>query len=566
MNRNVESHFSTLPSASISRSRFDRSQDIKFTCDCAGVIPFFVDEVLPGDTFDITSSKVIRAQTLLTPIFDNIYADVYWFFVPNRLTWIHWRELMGENTQSAWIPEVDYSVPQIKFDSLSVQTGDVLDYMGVPIGVRSQSDGTQVTHTFSVSALPFRAYQLTMNEFFRSENLTDPINIQTGDADVDYGTIPEEYRKPFKAAKFFDVFTSCLPSPQKGPPVSVPAGFNVDIGDGWPVTTGNRTLNFTQDQPPMQFKNLNGSGSVYLSKGLSSTPDSPNLQLNNVFVSQSPDVTATSNRIIPSNLYASPALNQATGLSVNVNDLRYAFQLQKLYEKDARGGSRYCELLVNHFGVSNPDSRLQRPEYLGGNRIGISIHQIANQSQGENAFLGDLGAMSLTTDKHHDFVKSFTEHGILLGLMTIRYDHSYPQGLEKFWTRKDRFSYYWPVFANLGEEPVKKSELMATGTTTDDEVFGYQERWYDYRYKPNRVAGEMRPGIPNTLDSWHLADYYSEPPTLSDEWIREDPKTIDRVLAVTSQNANQFLCDIYVKNFTTRPMPLYSIPGLIDHH
>lgn len=576
MNRNVESHFSQLPSANIPRSRFDRSQEVLFTCNAAGVIPFFVDEVLPGDTFDITTSKVVRMPTLIKPIFGNVFLDTYWFFIPNRLVWLHWRELMGENTQSAWIPEVEYSVPQIKFDNTPVSLGDCLDYMGVPVGVTSSDGGS-----FSVSALPLRAYSLVMNEFFRSENLTDPINFQTGDADVQYEDIDESIRKPFLAAKYFDAFTSCLPSPQKGPPVSVPAGFNTSISGignfaGWPVLPYGSNIsgstNYLETLADLD------TTKDYFNTGMVFRRVSDNTPLSDIAgvgrqIGRGPTTNGTyiggadeNLKAYPSNLFAAPAGNQSSGLSVNVNDLRYAFQLQKLYERDARGGTRYQELIFSHFSVSNPDSRLQRPEYLGGNRIGISIHQIANQSQGENAFLGDLGAMSLTTDKHHDFVKSFTEHGVLLGLCVARFQHSYAQGLEKFWRKKSRFDFYWPVFANLGEEPVKKSELYCDGTPTDDEVFGFQERWYDYRYKPDRVASFFRPGISETLDSWHLSDYYTQHPTLSDEWIREDKTTIDRVLAVQSTIADQFLCDIYVKNFTTRPMPLYSIPGLIDHH
>lgn len=582
MNRNVESHFSMLPSANISRSRFDRSQDIKFTGNVGDLIPFFVDEVLPGDTFDITSSKVVRLQTLLTPIMDNMYLDTYWFFVPNRLVWDHWRELMGENRQSAWIPEVEYSVPQIKFIASSqsllessgvVKTGDILDYMGVPVGVGALTTAP-ADEIPTVSALPLRGYQLIYNEFFRSENIIDPVNIQTGDSDVIYSNLLSQgLTKPFKVAKYFDYFTSCLPSPQKGPPVSVPAGFNVDIGSGWPVSTPSRGVLdevYKTDAMPLSWRYAYGSDNAGdpVSNGLRYTNSSSFL---NTSSSASPGfgrVAADGNNtgIYPSNLFAAPGSNQATGLSIDVNDLRYAFQLQKLYERDARGGTRYTELLQSHFGVSNPDARMQRPEYLGGNRVSVSIHQITNQSQGERDFLGDVGAMSLTTDKHNDFVKSFTEHGFVFGLCCIRYDHSYSQGLNKMWTRKNRFDYYWPVFANLGEQAVKKSEIYWTGSSTDNDVFGYQERWAEYRYSPNRVAGEMRPGISNTLDSWHLGDYYTEVPTLSEGWLNEDKTTVDRVLAVQSSVSNQFFADIYVKNFTTRPMPLYSIPGLIDHH
>lgn len=588
MNRNVESHFSMLPSADIDRSRFDRSQDVKFTGNVGELIPFYVDEVLPGDSFDITTSKVIRLQTLLTPVMDNIYLDTYWFFVPNRLVWSHWRELMGENTQSAWLPEVEYQVPQIYLaDSYgfgavegdgAVKTGDILDYMGVPVGVSTAGAQTRSDYAPSINALPLRAYQLVFNDWFRDENLVDPVNIQKGDTSYDYYSenVP---KKPYIAAKYHDYFTSALPAPQKGPSVGVPTSFNAGIVDsngtfhgvGWPVSTLGQT-EFPSDffsgvhtgntaNFPLHWREIDGDALEY--------PYSIADAAQRASGSAVPVVGRSGldlADIFPDNLFASPAANDNSGLFVDVNDLRYAFQLQKLYERDARGGTRYIELIRSHFGVDSPDARLQRPEYLGGNRIPVSIHQITNQSQGESDFLGDLGAMSLTTDKHGDFVKSFTEHGILLGLCVMRYDHSYPQGLERMWSRKSRFDYYWPVFANLGEQAVLKKEIYLSGTDADDTAFGYQERWAEYRYKPNRVAGEMRPGISNTLASWHFADYYQSVPSLSSAWIQEDKSNVDRTLAVTSTNANQFFADIYVQNFTTRPMPLYSVPGLIDHH
>ena len=582
MNRNVESHFSMLPSAEISRSKFDRAQDVKFTFNVGDLVPFYVDEVLPGDTFDVTTSKVVRMQTLLTPVMDNIYLDTYFFFVPNRLVWKHWRELMGENRESAWYPNVEYSVPQIKANAKApsetinnglVHTGDIFDYMGVPVGT-VESGTVASDYDFSFNALPYRAYCMIFNDWFRDENLTDPVNWSDGDADVKLSDLQAasvgapNLSLPFKAAKYHDYFTSALPSAQKGPPVTVPAGFNTSIGPGWPVLPSSVSETFPATGTTMAKTNYAGLDGSTISNRLvvGVGNDAASTGAQNHFIGDTLAGFGSISDIYFSNLFASPAANQQTGLSILINDLRYAFQLQKLYERDARGGTRYIEIIRSHFGVDSPDARMQRPEYLGGNRIPISIHQITNQSQGENEFLGDLGAMSLTTDKHSDFVKSFTEHGFVLGLCVARYDHSYPQGLERFWSRKTRFDYYWPVFANLGEQAILKKEIYLTGTETDNDVFGYQERWAEYRYKPNRVAGEMRPGINNTLDSWHFADYYSSVPYLSDDWIREDKTNVDRTLAVTSQLANQLFCDIYIQNETTRPMPLYSIPGLVDHH
>ena len=578
MNRNVESHFSMLPSADIQRSRFDRSQDHKFTFNVGEIIPFFWDEILPGDSYDITTSKVIRMQTLLAPVLDNLYLDTYFFFVPNRLLWSHWVNLMGENSDSAWIPQVEYSVPQILLqDSYglgavegdgAVKTGDVLDYLGVPVGVSSAGQVGKATYCPEVNALPLRAYQKVYEDWFRDENIIDPVNFQTGDNNYYYYQDSYVRQKPYKAAKYHDYFTSALPSAQKGPAVKIPTSFQSFISyggsviesPGWSVVTPSGDASGMENgtigsRDPLVWKKTDGSS---VTNKYTRAVTGPVVGLTNL--------TDTGDNIYPANLFASPASNDVSGLFVDVNDLRYAFQLQKLYERDARGGSRYIELIRSHFSVTSPDARLQRSEYLGGNRIAINIHQVTNQSQSESEFLGDLGAMSLTTDKHSDMSKSFVEHGILLGVCVARYDHTYTQGLERQFSRKTRFDYYWPVFANLGETDSKKKEIFLAADSSDEAPFGFQERWAEYRYKPNRCSGEMRPGISNTLDVWHFADYYESVPSLSQDWIEEDKTNVDRTLAVTSAVSNQMFADIYVKCFATRPMPLYSIPGLVDHH
>lgn len=561
MNRNVESHFALNPTRiDMSRSTFDRSSSVKTSFNAGDIVPFFCEEVLPGDTFNVRSSKVVRMQTLLTPLMDNVYLDTYYFFVPNRLVWHHWKEFNGENTESAWLPQTEYSVPQIKAPAGGWSVGTIADYFGLPTGVEN----------ISVSALPFRAYALVMNEWFRDQNLQDPLVVPVDDATVvgvntgSFLTDVAKGGKPYIAAKYHDYFTSCLPAPQKGPDVTLKVASQGDL----PVVPKNETIP-QAGYPIMRIGNTSGDSYVRARQG-----SVYSYQLNNaefgdysqLKITEGSAPAGASYGFYPVNLWAQ---NSGNAIVATINQLRMAFQIQKLYERDARGGTRYIELLKSHFGVTSPDARLQRPEYLGGNRVPINVNQVIQQSgtgAGADTPQGTVVGMSQTTDTHHDFIKSFTEHGYIIGVMVARYDHTYQQGIERHWSRKTRFDYYWPVFANIGEQAVLNKEIYAQGTAKDDEVFGYQEAWSDYRYKPNRVTGEMRSAYAQSLDVWHLADDYSSLPSLSDTWIREDKNTIDRVLAVKSSVSNQLFADIYVQNRATRPMPMYSIPGLIDHH
>lgn len=561
MSRNANSRFATNPvRLDMSRSKFPRNFSHKTTFNAGQVIPFYIDEVLPGDTFQVRTSKVVRMQTLLTPVMDNVYLDTYYFFVPNRLVWEHWKQFMGENTESAWIPQVEYEVPQLTAPANGWEVGTLADYMGVPTGVKG----------LSVSALPFRAYALIMNEWFRSENLTDPLNIPVDDATVqgvntgNYVSDVAKGGKPFVANKFRDYFTSCLPSPQKGPDVTINTA---QLGNA-PVVPMDKPV--PKDLLNYPYNVYIPNGNKDFGAGYHAGSVHQNAFGGAYWLAKdgNSDLDPTIDNGVagyPANLWAQ--FNNTVSVAT-INQLRTAFQIQKFYERSARGGSRYIETLKAHFGVTSPDARLQRPEYLGGNRIPVSINQVIQNSGTVSGStpLGDTGAMSLTTDVHSDFTKSFVEHGFVIGVMVARYDHTYQQGIERFWSRKSMFDYYWPEFANIGEQAVLNKEIYAQGNAQDDEVFGYQEAWADYRYKPSRVSGEMRSSYAQSLDVWHLADDYSKMPALSDAWIHEDPATINRVLAVSDNLANQFFCDIYVQNYSTRNMPLYSIPGLIDHH
>ncbi len=569
MNRNVESHFSQLPHANIQRSIFDRSSSYKTSFNAGELIPFFVDEVLPGDTFAIETAKVVRSQTLLTPIMDNMYLDTFYFYVPTRLCWKHWKEFCGENTEGAWAVSTEYTIPSISSPSGGFAPGTLADYMGLPVGVEWSA-----TDALAPSALPFRAYALICDTFFRDENLQDPLLIPTDDANQtgtnDFGlSAPANGGKPYIACRYHDYFSSALPQPQKGSPVSIPISVPTFAGGTFPVTTlpfdpGTASLpgSLNKLYTYQDSSSIGGDKGTFAPDGIyymgtvsTSDPTVVNRPRN---LSSYPFTFANLGTTIP------PQSNGTSEVSFTINEFRLAYVMQTYLERLARGGSRYSELLLSLFGVRSPDARLQDPEYLGGNRMALQVTEATNTAQTANDYLGDVGAKSASSDVHSDFVKSFTEHGYVIGLMCVRYDHSYSQGLNRMWTRKKFEDFYNPMFANLGEVPIYKAEIYASSDTLKDagNVFGYQEIWSDYRYKPNMVTGEMRPGVANSLAHWHLADYYESEPTLSAAWISEDSNIVNRVLAISSSVSNQFWADIYIANKCTRCMPMYSIPGL----
>lgn len=574
MNRNSNSRFAQAPQVDIQRSTFDRSSGHKTTFNAGKLVPIYVDEVLPGDTFEMKTSAIIRGSTPIFPVMDNANLDIYFFFVPNRLVWDHWKEFNGENTTSKWEQTVEYSIPQMApplstgtIPTAGWEKGTLADYMGIPTGVGPGASQTNPEYT--VNHLPFRAYCLIWNEWFRDQNLQDPVLIDKGDSQTNgRHLIPEgnsitfENQAALQGAnllpvnKYFDYFTGALPEPQKGPEVLLP------LGNTAPIIT-NQNPNSILPQYGVTFKS-NQFTEVGKTHNLSIQVTGQ--KYGKMVADNSATTTLEAQNAVPNNLIAD--LGNAT--AATINELRLAFQLQKLYERDARGGTRYIEIIKSHFGVTSPDARLQRPEYLGGERIPINIDQVIQTSGTMEGTTpqGNTGAYSLTGNQGSYFKHSFVEHGYVLGLACVRTEHTYQQGLEKIWNRKNRFDFYWPALANIGEQAILNKEIyLQDSKAMNEEAFGYQEAWAEYRYKPSRVSSAFRSNITSgSLDAWHYADYYEALPVLSAEWIQETYKNVDRTLAVQSTLEDQYIADFWFKCKCTRPMPIYSIPGLIDHH
>lgn len=564
MNRNNERHFNQIPKMEASRTRFNRDQTILTTFDSGKLIPFYVDEVLPGDTFNVDTSAIIRMTTPKYPVMDDAFVDFYYFYCPNRILWDDFKYFMGEVESTPWMPTKTYKVPEIEVAKGSdgratPDEGSILDYMGVPTKI------AQETKSFKINALPIRAYVKIWNEFFRDENVGNQAVYRTDGQTVKYSfgssktnTVTEELDwaikwaitggNPLPVNKFHDYFTSCLPYPQRGPEVTLQMQGNARISGYTDDKFNEKTLLYANSffdgsANPGNVKDKlyaiaadGTTGSAYLAIG---------------------DGTGSEHSVV----YLGADLSSVT--AATINDLRKAVAVQQYYEALARGGSRYREQVQALWDVVISDKTVQVPEYLGGGRYRVNVNQIVQTSgQQTNADtpIGETGAMSVTPVNESSFTKSFEEHGFIIGVCCVRHNHSYQQGLERFWSRSDRLDYYVPQFANLGEQPVKKKEIMLTGTASDEATFGYQEAWADYRMKPNRVSGRMRSNATGTMDFWHYADNYETVPTLSQEWMAEGKTEIARTLIVQSEP--QFFGAIRVANKTTRRMPLYSVPGL----
>lgn len=521
-----QGHFSQVPNVTIGRSKFNRSHVLKTTFDEGKLIPIFCDEVLPGDSFKLKVTTFTRMATPIFPVMDNLYLETFFFFVPMRLIWDNFQKFMGEQENPG--DSTDYLIPTYTA-STGPAVGSLSDYFGIPTGINN----------ISFNILPHRAYWLIWNEWFRDENLQNSAPLFKGDA----GKVWESDTAvngfgPFDCAprgKRYDYFTSCLPWPQKGPGVELP------LGTYAPVVANNQPYEVIPFSNPLPYPMPSEWSSP---RGIGLNKDG--------LVQQTfrTDVTGL-------------IADLSTASASTINSLRQAFQLQRYYERDARGGTRYIEKIKSHFGVTSPDARLQRPEYLGGHSDRININPVVQTSSTDSTSpQGNLSAFGVSGARYHGFSKSFVEHGYIIGLANVRADLTYQQGLNRMWSRKTVLDFYWPSFAHLGEQAVLNKEIYAQGTSKDNEVFGYQERYGEYRYKPSMITGKFRSTYAQSLDAWHFSQKFDNLPTLSNQFIQDNPP-ISRCLAVPSEP--HFLMDAFFNLKCVRPMPLFGTPGLIDH-
>lgn len=541
--RNEETMVTNLPKIDIQRSTFgSKSHRHLMTANAADLNIIYAEEYLPGDTVKINLASLIREQTPIHPTMDNCICDIYFFSVPDRLNWTHWKNFMGENDTSYWEQETEYEIPQV---TSPAGTGWAKGTLADQLGIRQGVSG------LSIDARYFRSYCRIFNDWFRDENLVEPLNNPTDDTTVTGSNGTDQTVDcikggfPAKVAKLHDMYTSCLPEPQKGPDTIIPLGESAPIIYSDEYSKPYGTTSFDTSAEGKQagihrrvvssnavdtlYNATTGTGFGDAEKSYSLATDLTNAQ------------------------------------AATVNQLRQAFAVQRMYEKDARGGTRYTELIRSHFNILSPDARQQRSEYLGGKRISVNMMEVIQTSSTDSTSpQGNTAGMSKTIDQDYMFEASFTEHGIIMGLMCIRNENSYAQGIEKKFLRKTKLDFFWPALAHIGEVGIKNIELYAQGNNEDNEIFGYQEKDYEYRYSKNLITGEFSPDYAQSLDSWHYGDDYDKLPTLSQEWIQSNRSNIDRTIAI--QDQDQFLCDFYFHEEWTRPMPMHGVPGLIDHY